>query len=91
VPRTFNNFMTSLGVLFHNTSLWAWSAQAEGFESENREMLKAVELVKGCAPLTPAEEGHRLCHPQRDCRAMVGRLAKKTCLRFWVTLSSDCY
>lgn len=30
--------------------LQAWSAQSEGFESENREILRAVELVEGCAP-----------------------------------------
>lgn len=30
--------------------LQAWSAQAEEFESENREMLKAIELVEGSAP-----------------------------------------
>jgi hypothetical protein len=30
--------------------LRAWSAQAEGFESENREMLRAVELVERFAP-----------------------------------------
>jgi len=30
--------------------LQAWSAQAEEFESENRQMLKAVELIEGFAP-----------------------------------------
>lgn len=30
--------------------LQAWSAQAEEFESENREMLRAIELVEGVAP-----------------------------------------
>jgi len=30
--------------------LQAWSAQAEEFESENREMLRAIELVEGIAP-----------------------------------------
>ena len=30
--------------------LQAWSAQAQEFESENREILKAIELVEGSAP-----------------------------------------